>query len=148
MVSPTYLRLLISLWEILIPAYNSFSLAFHMMDSVCKLNKQGDNKQPCHAFSVLNKSVVPCKVLTVALWPTYRFLRRQARWSGIPISLTGFQFVVIHTVKGFSIVIETVVAVFLEFPCFFYDPANVGNLISGSSAFSKPSCTSGSSCFT
>ena len=47
------------------------------------------------------------------------------------------QFVVIHTVKGFSIVNETEVDAFLEFPCFFYDPAYVGNLISGSSAFSK-----------
>ena len=47
------------------------------------------------------------------------------------------QFVVIHTVKGFSIVNEVEVDVFLEFPCFFYDPADVGNLISGSSAFSK-----------
>ena len=46
---------------------------------------------------------------------------------------------VIHTVKGFSVVNETEVDVFLEFPCFLYDPANVGNLTSGSSAFSKPS---------
>ena len=45
----------------------------------------------------------------------------------------------IHTVKNFSIVDEKEVDVFLEFPCFLYDPANVGNLISGSSAFSKPS---------
>ena len=44
-----------------------------------------------------------------------------------------------HTVKGFSVVDETVVDVFLESPCFLYDPANVGNLISGSSAFSKSS---------
>ena len=49
------------------------------------------------------------------------------------------QFVMIHTVKGFSIVNETEVDVFLEFPCFLYDPANVGNLISGSSVCSKPS---------
>ena len=49
------------------------------------------------------------------------------------------RFVVIHTVKGFSIVNEAVVDVFLEFPCFFYDPVDVGSLISGSSAFSKPS---------
>ena len=49
------------------------------------------------------------------------------------------QFVVIHIVKGFSIVNEVEVDVFLEFPCFFYDPAYVGNLISGSSAFSKSS---------
>ena len=48
------------------------------------------------------------------------------------------QFVMIHTVKGFSIVNETEVDVFLEFPCFLYDPVNVGNLISGST-FSKPS---------
>ena len=49
------------------------------------------------------------------------------------------QFVVIHTVKGFSTVNETEVDAFLEFPCFVYDPANVGNMISCSSAFSKPS---------
>ena len=49
------------------------------------------------------------------------------------------QFVVIHTVKGFSIVNEAEVDVFLEFSCFFYDPADVGDLISGSSAFSKTS---------
>ena len=48
-------------------------------------------------------------------------------------------FVVIHTVKGFSIVNEAEVDVFMEFPCFFYDPMDVGNLISGSSAFSKTS---------
>ena len=61
------------------------------------------------------------------------------RWSGIPISLRIFQFVVIHTVKGFSVVSEAEVDVFLEFPCFLHDPKKVGNLISGSSAFSKPS---------
>ena len=49
------------------------------------------------------------------------------------------QFIVIHTVKGFSIVNEAEVDVFLELPSFFYDPAGVGNLISGSSAFSKTS---------
>ena len=47
------------------------------------------------------------------------------------------QFVVIRTVKGFGIVNEAEVDIFLEFSCFFYDPADVGNLISGSSAFSK-----------
>ena len=48
------------------------------------------------------------------------------------------QFVVIHTVKDFSLVDEAEVDVFLEFPCFLYDPMVVGNLISGFSAFSKP----------
>ena len=49
------------------------------------------------------------------------------------------QFVVIHIVKGFSVVNETEVDVFLEFSCFFDDLVDVGNLISGSSAFSKTS---------
>ena len=47
------------------------------------------------------------------------------------------EFVVIQTVKDFSVVNEAEVAVFLEFSCFFCDPMDVGNLISGSSAFSK-----------
>ena len=50
-----------------------------------------------------------------------------------------FQFVVIHTVKGFGIVNKEEVDVFLELSCFFDEPADVGNLISGSSAFSKSS---------
>ena len=49
------------------------------------------------------------------------------------------QFVVIHTGKGFDIVSKAEIDVFLEFSCFFDDPADVGNLISGSSAFSEPS---------
>ena len=55
------------------------------------------------------------------------------------------QLIVIHTVKGFGIVNKAEIDVFLELSCFFYDPADVGNLISGSLAFSK---TSGSSRFT
>ena len=49
------------------------------------------------------------------------------------------QFVVIHTVKGFSVVNKAELDVFLEFSCFFDDPVDVGNLISRSSAFSKTS---------
>ena len=49
------------------------------------------------------------------------------------------QFVVIHTDKGFSVVNEAEADVFLELSCFFYDPKDIGNLISGSSAFSKSS---------
>ena len=49
------------------------------------------------------------------------------------------QFIVIHTVKGFGIVNKAEIDVFLELSCFFNDPANVGNLISGFSAFSKTS---------
>ncbi|CAN0572271.1 unnamed protein product [Rangifer tarandus platyrhynchus] len=49
------------------------------------------------------------------------------------------RFVVIHTIKSFSIVSKAEVDFFLEFSCFFYDATDVGNLISGSSAFSKSS---------
>ena len=49
------------------------------------------------------------------------------------------QFIVIHTVKGFGIVNKAEISVFLELSCFFDDPADVGNLVSGSSAFSKTS---------
>ena len=116
-----------------------------------------------------NQSVVPCPVLTVASWPAYRFLRRQVRWSGIPISFRICQFLLIHTVKGYGIVNKAEVDVFLEegtgtptpvllpgkshgwrsleLSCFYYDPMDVGNLISGSSAFSKSVWTSGSSWF-
>ena len=91
-VSSTYLRLLIFLPAILIPAYASSNSAFLLMYSAYKLNKQGDNIQPwCTHFPIWNQSVVPCLVLTVASWPADRFLRRQVRWSGIPISFRIFQ---------------------------------------------------------
>ena len=138
MVSSAYLRLLIFLPAILIPAYASSSLAFCTMYSAYKLYKQGGNIQPWHTpFPIGNQSVVPSPVLTVASWPAYRFHRRQVRWSDIPKSLRIFHSLLWSRVKGFSVVNEAEVDVFLEFSCFFYDPADVGNLISGSSAFSK-----------
>ena len=74
-VSSAYLRLLIFLTAILISSCDSSSLAFHGMYSAYKLNKQGDSIQPCCTpFPSLNKSVVPCPVLTVASLPAYRFL--------------------------------------------------------------------------
>ena len=48
-------------------------------------------------------------------------------------------FIVVHTVKGFGIVSKAEIDVFLELSCFFHDPVDVGNLISGSSAYSKSS---------
>ena len=66
-------------------------LGISLMQSVYKLNKQGDSIQPwCTPFPIWNQSIVPCLVLTVASWPTYRFLRRQVRWSGIPTSFRIF----------------------------------------------------------
>ena len=79
-VSSVYLRLLIFLPAILIPACASSSPAFLKMYSAYKLNKQGDNIQPWHTpFLIWNQSIVPCPVLTVASWPEYRFLKRQVR---------------------------------------------------------------------
>ena len=104
------------------------------MYSVYKLNKQGDNIQP---FPIWNKSVVPCPVLTVASWPAYRFPKRLVAWSDSSISSRIFQFSMIHTVKSFDIVKKAEVDIFLELSCFFDDPTDVGNLISGSSTFSK-----------
>ena len=90
-VSSAYLRLLIFLLAIFFPAYASSSLAFYVMYSAYKLNKQGNNKQSWHTpFPIWNQSIVPCPVLTGASWPAYRFLKRQVRWSGIPISLRIF----------------------------------------------------------
>ena len=90
-VSSAYLRLLIFLLAILIPACASSSPAFLMMDSAHKLNKQGDSIQPWRtSFPIWNQSAVPCPVLTVASWPICRFLKRQVRWCGIPISFRIF----------------------------------------------------------
>ena len=86
-VSSAYLRLLICLLAILIPAWASSSPALCLMCSAYKLNKQGDDIQHWHTpFPIWNRFVFPCPVLTVAFWPIYRFLRRQIRWFGIPIS--------------------------------------------------------------
>ena len=90
-VSSAYLRLLIFLLVILIPACGSSNLAFLMMYSACKLNKQGDNIHPwLTPFLIWNSLLFPCPVLTVASWPVHRFLRRQVRWAGIPISFRIF----------------------------------------------------------
>ena len=119
-VSSAYLRLLIFLPKILILACASSSPAFLMMYSACKLTKQGDNIQPWRTpFPIWNQSVGSCPVLTVASWPAYRFCMKQVRWSGIPISWRIFQFVVIHTVKGFSVVREVEVDFFWNSLAFF-----------------------------
>ena len=97
-VSSVYLRLLIFLPAIFIPACASSSPAFLMMYSAYKLNKQVDNIQPWRTpFPIWNQSFVPCPVLTVASWPAYRFLKRQVRWSGMPIS-----FRIFHSYLFFS----------------------------------------------
>ena len=89
------------------------------MYSSYKLNKQGGNIQPsCTRFPILNQFVVPCKVLTVASCPAYRFLRRQVKWSAIPISLRIF-YSLLWSTQSFSIVNEAEVDFyFFIFLCF------------------------------
>ena len=99
-VSSAYLRLLIFLLTLLIPACASSNLAFHMMYSAYKVNKQGDCIQPWRTpFLTWNQSVVPCLVWTVASWSANRFLRRQVRWSSIPISLRIFHVRIFCLIK-------------------------------------------------
>ena len=120
-VSSTYLRLLIFLLAILIPACVSSSPAFRMMYSTYKLNKQSDsalkysfpNFEPvCCSMSGSNYCFLAhVQVLQKAgkvIWYSYLF-------QNFP------QFIVIPTVKGFSIINDAEVDIFLEFSCFFYD---------------------------
>ena len=126
MVSFTYLKLLMFLPPTLIPACNPSSPAFLMIYSVYISNKQGDSRQPWRPpLSFLKQSVVPNRVLTVASWSTYKFLRGQVKWCDSHLFKSFAQFLMIHTVKGFSVINETEVVVFLEFLCFLYDPSNV-----------------------
>ena len=111
-----------------------------MMFSAYKLKKQGDNIQPWHTpFPIWNHSVVPCPVLTVASWPAYRFLKRQVRWSGIPISWRIFHSLLcIHRVKSLGVVNKAEADVFMQLSFFLWSKG-FGNLISSISAFSKTS---------
>ena len=129
------------LLAILIPACSSSSPAFFMMCSVYRLNKQGDSRPPRHTpFLILSQSVVPfsmqcsdyCFLISIQV---SQETGKMVWYSHLSKSF--LQFIMIHRVKGFGIVDETEVDVFLEFPSFLCDPANVGNLIFGSSAFYK-----------
>ena len=138
-VSSSYLRLLIFLLAILIAACAYSSSEFLMMYSAYKLHKQGDNMQPWltpvkyHVYcsmSSLNCCFMTCIWISQetgqVVWYSHTF-------KNFP------QFVVIHTIKGFGIVNKAEIDVFLGLFCFLDDPTNVGNLIAGSSAFSKTS---------
>ena len=135
-----YLRLLTFILAFLIPACASSSPAFRMMYSAYKLNKQGDNIYHWHnPFPIWNQSVVPCLVLTVASWPVHRFLRRQVRWSSISISWRIVHSFLWSAQAKFWRNQYSSRFFFLGFSCLFYTPKDIGNLISGSSAFSKTS---------
>ena len=136
-----YLRLLMFLPAILIPAFTSFSPAFLVMYSRYKLYKQGDNIQPWRTpFPIWNQSVVSGPVLTVRFLTCIQISQEAGQVIWYSHLFQSFpQCVVIPTVKSFGIVNKAKVDVFLEFSCFFRWSNSVGNLISGSSAFSKSS---------
>ena len=189
-MSFAYLRLLIFLPTILIPACALSSLAFHMMYSACKLNKQGDNIHPCGTpfylepvccsmsgsnccfLTCIQVSQETCQVkerkkesevaqsclslcnpvdcsppgasvhgifqARILEWVAISFSRRSSRdrSGGLLFpSVEEFSTVCCDLHKGFSVVGEAEVDVFLEFPCFFDDPLHVGNLKYGFSKF-------------
>ena len=102
-----------------------------MRYSVYKLNKQSDNIQPCIPFPILNQPIVSCLVLTLDPY-TGKVVCHAHLFKNFPVCCDPQS-------QNHSIVIEGEVDVFLEFPWFLHHPENVGNLISGSSTFPKPS---------
>ena len=144
-VSSAYLRLSIFLPTILILGFESSSPARHMMYSAYKLSSR---------VTIYSLDVLLSQFETSLLFHVCRsmFSSNCCFLTCIQISqeagkvvwyshlLKNFpQFVVIHTIKGFGIVNKAEIDVSLELSCFFSDPTDVGNLISGSSAFSKTS---------
>ena len=108
------------------------------MYSAYKLNKESDNT--ALIYSIPNFEPVHCSMSSFdCCYLTYIQVSQEAgKVVWCCYLLKNFpQFVVIHTVKGFSTVNEAEVDVFLEFSCFFYDPTDIDNLISGSFAFSE-----------
>ena len=104
------------------------SLAFLMIYSACNLSRV-----TIHSFGLLLSNFEPVSCLmscSVTSWLACMFLRSEVRWCCTPISKNFPLFVGIHTVKGFCVVNETEVDVFLKLPCFLHEPTNVGNLIS------------------
>ena len=101
-----------------------------------KLNKQGDKIQPCHYFP--NFEPVHCSISSsnCCFLTCIQVSQEAVKVVWYSHLFKNFlQFVVIHTITRFNVVNEANIDVFLEFPCSFYDPAAVGNLISG---FSLP----------
>ena len=110
------------------------------MYTAYKINKQGDNIRPwCTPFPIWNQSVVPCpygfNCCFLICIQIFQEAGRVVWYSHLPKNFPAC----CDAHKGFGIVNEAEVDVFLEFPCFLHDLADVGNLISGSSASSKSS---------
>ena len=129
-VSSAYLRLLIFLPAILIPAFASSSLIFLIMSSAYKLNKQGVHIQPWHTFSYLELVCCSMSSSNCCFFTCIQISQEASQVVWYSHLLKNFpKFIVIHIVKVFGIVNKA--DVFMEFSCFFDDPMDVGNSISG-----------------
>ena len=139
-LSFAYLRLLIFLLVILISVCASFSLAFHMMLSAYV--KKAVWQHTVSKYSFPNLEPVCCSMPSSNCWfLTYIQISQKARkviWYSISLRIL-HSWLWSITFKGFDMVNKAWVDVFLKLSCFFYDPTDVGNLISDSSAFSKSS---------
>ena len=143
-MSSAYLRLLILLPAILIPACASSGPAFRMLYAACRLHKQGDNIQPWGTpFPIWNHSVVPCPVLTVACTQISQEAGKVVWYSHLFKNFP--QCVMIHTVKGFGVVNKAEVDVFLEFSYLFCDQTDVAIWSLVPLPFLNPAWTSGNS---
>ena len=125
----------------LIPVCDSSSSTFHMMYSAYKLNKQGDNITAL-MYSFPNLELVSCSMSSFNCY--FLTCEHVSQDTGYVVWYSFLfknfpPFFMIHTVKCLSIVKEAEADVFLEFLSIHNDPVNVGNLIVGSFAFSKPS---------
>src|SRR5574340_381045 len=140
-VSSAYLRLLIFLLAILIPACASSSPAFLMKYSAYKLNKQGDKYTALmYSFSYLEPVCCSMSSSNCCFLTCIQISQQAGQVVWYSHLLKNFpQFIVIHTVKGFGIVNKAEIDVFLDLSCCFHEPADVGNLTSDSSACSKTS---------
>ena len=130
-VSSTCLRLLIFLLAILIPACASSSPVCLLVYSAYKLNKQGDNIQNLtNSFSYLEPVCCSMSSSNCCLLTCIQVSQEADQVVSYSHLFQNFpQFVVIHIVKDYGIVIKAEIDVFLELPCFFDDPADVGNFI-------------------
>ena len=109
------------------------------MYSAYKLNNHGDNIQPWHTtIPIWNQSIVSCLVLKCCFLTYIQISQEAGQVVWHSHLLNNFlQLLVIHTVKGFGIVNKAKLDLFLDLSCVFSDPMDVGNYISGVSAFSK-----------
>ena len=148
-VSSAYLRLLIFLLIILISDWASSSLAFHMMYSAYKLNKQGDNIESSYTpFLTWNQSVAPCSVLNCFFLTCIQISQKAGQAVCYSYLFQNFpQFAVIHMLKGFGIVNKAEVDVSLELFAFSMIQWMLAIWSLVSLAFLNPAWTSGSSQF-